>query len=171
MDITGSIFVGAMLEPAKGMWFDLPVSGKKVVEQLKLMGAIGGNSGNEEYIVTDSELPFNKMNSYKSIDELSTRFKYLQTLNYDITKFKLLIDAELIDPMNFTQEDLDSIEIFNATSEKELGLELVENVGGVSELPSDNLETYFDYNFFARDHIKEGSVVEENGKYIRDNRN
>ncbi|QIL49919.1 hypothetical protein G7084_00405 [Weissella coleopterorum] len=84
-------------------------------------------------------------------------------------KAEFLIKHNLIDENNYTEQDISKFEFFKADELDSLGRELIENVGGISELPLNMQETPFNYEFFARDHIEDGSILLIDGVYVRNN--
>lgn len=88
----------------------------------------------------------------------------------DGDKVKFLIDNDLLDLSNTILDEVKKFDVFASHNLNDLGKELVDNIGGLSELVLENNEEEFDYYYFARDHLEDGNIFKIGDTYVRKNK-
>ncbi|MCM0582719.1 antirestriction protein ArdA [Weissella diestrammenae] len=169
MTVEVKIFVGAMLQPANGKWFTLPTPVRTIEAELERIGAIGGTSHNEEYMITDYEAPF-KIDAHTSINLLNQVADELSRTEVADDVIKLLFSSHFSDIQKFNNDEVSGLEIIQADNQSDLAYEVLESIGGVGELPADKIESYFDYDAYGRDLLMSGDYSDlGKGVYIGNN--
>lgn len=152
------IFVGTVLNPAQGTWFNVPVNEAQVVSTLE--NQFGVQEG-QELMISDYEGPEGiKVDPYGPVTQLNEIAEEYDDLDPWVQKnLKEIIEATGLDIYDL-DNDVDYIEAGNDT---ELGQYLIDE-GGYS-IPAE-LENYIDYEAFGRDaRINDGGTYID-GRYI-----
>ena len=160
MELNIKIFVATLLDQASGLWFDLPIDEKTVRNSLVRSGAISDVS--EELIVSDYEAPFD-VSGKLSLKKLNALVTEVKDVNMTVTMFGALIHAGMIDPDTVTADVLNNMEVVSAENLEELGYELVEQAGGISDLSEQQLRVHFDYEDYARSMVAKGLYTDIGG--------
>lgn len=145
-----------------GAWFYVPVDYDEVKKRLGL------NEHYEEYAIHDYALPF-EISEYTSIEEVN-RFAGLvqEVIDAGIPENDI---RELCKALNGSIEELsemaeDIVFYSGADDMSDVAYQIVEESGGVGELPQEIRELYFDYEAYGRDlDIKGCFVATGNGIY------
>lgn len=154
------IFVGTVLDPTQGTWFDVPVNEAHVISVLE--DQYGVQEG-QEIMISDYEVPKGiEVDPYGPITQLNEVAEEYDNLDPWVQKnLKEIIDYTGKDIHDLLENGVDYIE---ASDDTELGHWLIEN-GGYS-IPSE-LECYFDYEALGRDaRINDGGAYID-GRYVK----
>lgn len=152
------IFVGTVLDPTQGTWFDVPVNEAQVISVLE--NQFGVQEG-QEIMISDYEVPEGiKVDPYGPITQLNEIAEEYDNLDPWIQKnLKEIIDYTGKDIHDLLDEDISYIDVSNDT---ELGERYITNEYSI---PSE-LEPYIDYEAYGRDaRIKDGGTFID-GRYI-----
>ena len=133
-------------------WVKLPVQSFE-----PFFKKIGLNEQYEECFISDYEAPF-KINEYDNLNELNEIAKKCQ----DFSEIDWLAFSEYIDNGYNKQEAFQKVEdrdyfFIEGITDQEVGINFLEETGGLESLPREELERYFDYDSFGRDLIINGS--------------
>lgn len=152
------IFVGTVLDPTQGTWFDVPVNREQVISVLEnQFGVLEG----QEIMISDYEVPKGiEVDPYGPITQLNEIAEEYDNLDPWIQKnLKEIIDYTGKDIHDLLDEDISYIDVSNDT---ELGERYITNEYSI---PSE-LEPYIDYEAYGRDaRIKDGGTFID-GRYI-----
>lgn len=154
------IFVGTVLDPTQGTWFDVPVNREQVISVLE--NQFGVQEG-QEIMISDYEVPEGiEVDPYGPLTQLNEVAEEYNNLDPWVQKnLKEIIDYTGRDMNDILENGVDYIE---ASDDTEFGHWLFKN-GGYS-IPSE-LEYYFDYEAFGRDaRINDGGTYID-GKYVK----
>lgn len=161
-----AIFVGEMIEPSKGKWFDVPVNWKKAVKELMALGIPEGT----ELCIADWDANFDvpfEIGECESVKQINQDFEKYLDLNEDIQEdAKAIIDAGIVSDFDELVDSQDDIVIFDDVSnDEELGEALYEFEDLDSYDVPEIFQTYFDYESFGRDFR-----FESNGNFLKDDK-
>ena len=135
-----------------GEWVTLPVNDFKPI-----LNKIGINEQYEEWFITDYEAPFS-IGEYDNIEELNNIAKISQDFSdIDWLAFKEYIDNGYNKEEAFQKVSNHDYFYVEGATEKEFGINLVEEMGGIENMSREELEMYFDYDSFGNSSIINGS--------------
>lgn len=138
-----------------GEWFRVPVDYDEVKKELGL------NERYEEYAIHDYELPF-EISEYTSIEEVNRLAGLVQeVVSAGIAEedVKPLCRA-LNNGIEELAEKAEDIVFYSGADDmSDVAYRIVEESGGVGELPQEIRELYFDYEAYGRDLDIEGRFV------------
>lgn len=145
-----------------GYWFTLPTAKQQIFRALK----IGQQGFGEEWIILDYEAPF-KIGEYESIDKLNDYAKKIEELpDFLLANLDEALDYEALEEILDNRGE--NFEFHKGVySERDLALDVVEfNYGDISNVPSDLLQRYFNYDAFGKDLNIEMSGFFGKGGYV-----
>lgn len=154
------IFVGTVLDPTQGTWFDVPVNEAHVISVLE--DQYGVQEG-QEIMISDYEVPKGiEVDPYGPITQLNEVAEEYDNLDPWVQKnLKEIIDCTGKDIHDLLKNGVDCIETSNDT---EFGRLLIENSN--FSIPSE-LEDYIDYEAYGRDaRINDGGTYID-GRYVK----
>ncbi|EGO5146799.1 antirestriction protein ArdA [Enterococcus faecalis] len=130
-----------------GNWFTLPIAKQQIFRALK----IGQEGFGEEWIILDYEAPF-KIHEYESIDKLNDYAEKIEELpNFLLANLEEVLDYESLEEIIYNKgENFEFHEGVN--SERDLAFAIIDyTYGGISNVPAELLQRYFNYDSFGRD--------------------
>lgn len=135
-----------------GEWVTLPVNDFKPI-----LNKIGINEQYEEWFITDYEAPFS-IGEYDNIEELNNIAKISQDFSdIDWLAFKEYIDNGYNKEEAFQKVSDHDYSYIEGTTERDFGINLVEEMGGIENMSREELEMHFDYDSFGYASIINGS--------------
>lgn len=150
-----------------GEWIDFPISDEDLQAVLQRIG-IGSTddfgSPYEEFFFTDWELPegmsWQEFGEYPDIEKVNEVAEFFENSSEDERVVAAVFDhASNLDEAMRILEDGDFMVYWGADSTQSLGEIAIEEIdGGVSNLPKETLEQYFDYEAYGRD-LETGSSI------------
>lgn len=145
-----------------GRWFTVPVDFDVVKKELGL------NRNYEEYAIHDYELPF-EIGEYTSIEEVNRLAELVEEVveaGIAESDIKTLCD-ELSNGIEELAEKAEDIVLYSdASCMEDVAYAVVEEGGGIGNLPLETREMYFDYEAYGRDmEINEHFVLGGKGMY------
>lgn len=143
-----------------GDWVDLPVNDnfKSVLNKIGISNKPDAE-GNiyEEWFITDYEAPF-KIGEYDNINELNEIAKKCQNFSdIDWLAFSEFIDNGYSKEESFEKVENQEYTFIEGITEREVGENYLDIIGGIESLSREELERNFDYEHFGRDVIINGS--------------
>lgn len=142
-------------EKETGEWFRVPVDYDEVKKRLDL------NENYEEYAIHDYNLPF-EINEYIRIEELNRLAGLVEDVmsagidERDIKGLCRVLDGGIEE----LAEKAGNIILYSGVDDmSSVAAMIVEENGGVKELPEEMLKLYFDYEAYARDLEINGCFV------------
>lgn len=145
-----------------GHWFTLPVPQQEISRALKL----GQEGFGEEWIILDYEAPF-KIGEYESISKLNDYAEKIEELSdFLLANLEEVLDYESLEEiLDNKGENFEFHEGVN--SERDLAFAIIDyTYGGVSNVPAELLQRYFNYDSFGRDLNIEMSGFFGKGGYV-----
>ncbi len=143
-----------------GRWFTVPVDFDVVKKELGL--------NDNDYAIHDYELPFD-ISEYTSIEEVNRLAGFVEEIvnagiaENDIRELCKALDND-IEALAERAEDI--VLYAGAENMSDVAYEIIQEGGGLKELPEEKLGFYFDYEWYGRDMEIEGLfVTTENGTY------
>lgn len=155
------IFVGTVLDPTQGTWFNVPVNEAQVIATLE--NQYGVQEG-QEIMISDYEVPGGiEVDPYGPVTQLNEVAENYDDLDPWVQKNLQEIADYTGQSINELVENSEDINYIEATDDEELGEFLVDE-GGYS-IPAE-LEDYIDYEALGRDtRINDGGTFID-GRYI-----
>ncbi|QWE49714.1 antirestriction protein [Paenibacillus phage SV21] len=140
----------------RGEWITLPTTKKELGEVLRFTT----NGGENDYAIHGYEAPF-AIGEYTSLTKLNDIMEVLSNKFEGVDHDIIQALADRLD----SNEELVDVEyiVYYADDLIDLGYELVESSG--LDI-TDDVESYFDYEWYARDMVLNGNFVEGNGFYV-----
>lgn len=152
------IFVGTVLDPTQGTWFNVPVNPAQVASVLKNQYRV---QEGQEIMISDWEVPDGiEVDPYGPITQLNEIAEEYDNLDPWIQKnLKEIIDCTGKDIYDLLDGNIDYIEV---SDDVELGKQLINNDYSI---PTE-LEPYIDYEAYGRNaRINDGGTYID-GRYV-----
>lgn len=144
-----------------GEWVTLPVKDFKPI-----LDRIGINKEYEEWFITDYEAPF-KIGEYDSLDDLND----IAEAGKGFDEIDWIAFSEYLDNSFSKEEALQKTKdhdyfFLRGNNDKEAGMSYIEEIGGITALPKEDLIEHFDYDSYGRDLIINGDYRKVKDGYI-----
>ncbi|MGR8808815.1 antirestriction protein ArdA [Leuconostoc citreum] len=160
------IFVGSSTRPDVGQWFELPITKAQVEKALRQEHILDDDSTT---YISDYEAPF-KIKPNDNIDRLSAIVASAQRAMALGHKDKVLIDlldSGVIEANEMIDATVSQLFMVQGETDARFAEAVIDEMGGLESLGTEELAQYFDYNKYAHDLLQGDFVhLETSGYYV-----